>query len=149
MSRKEIERALARRLNPMSRAWQQVADQALARLGVSNSTGWCLVHLDRMGAQARQSELAREIGVTEPSLVRTLHQIEAAGMVERRPDPDDRRANHLFLTDRGRELAGRIEEELVALRHELLAAVSSADIEATLRLCDALTRTIAERRQQQ
>ncbi|WCT73003.1 MarR family transcriptional regulator [Sphingomonas naphthae] len=146
MTRADLERTLARRLNPVSRAWQQVADLALARLGVSHSTGWCLVHLDRMGQGARQSDLAREIGVTEPSLVRTLHQLEATGMVERRTDPEDRRANHLVLTAQGHELAAGIEAAFVALRAELLADVPSTDIEATLRLCDAVTQRIADRR---
>ncbi|MES1972998.1 MAG: MarR family transcriptional regulator [Pseudomonadota bacterium] len=148
MHRAELELALARRLNPVSRAWMQVADQVLARLGVSNSTGWCLVHLDRLGADARQSELARAIGISEPSLVRTLHQLEATGMIARRTDPNDRRANHLLLTEQGRALAAHIEEALMELRRELLVDLPDEDIEATLRLCDALTDRIARRRLQ-
>ncbi|CAN5412849.1 MarR family transcriptional regulator [soil metagenome] len=148
MSRKELERKLATQLSPMSRAWMQLADQVLALLGVSNSTGWCLVWLDRLGDNVRQADLARAIGVREASLVRTLHQLETAGFVQRQTDPEDRRANHLLLTVEGRALSGRIEARLVELRRDILADLSTDDIEATVRVCEALTKSIAERRLQ-
>ncbi len=150
VARTALEYGLATRLSPVSRAWQQLADQVLARLNVSSSTGWCLVYLDRLGeergGEVRQADLARAIGIREASLVRTLHQLESAGLVARQTDPNDRRANHLLLTGTGRTLAGRIETELAGLRHELLAELPSADIEATLRVCETLTRMIGKRR---
>jgi MarR family transcriptional regulator for hemolysin len=146
MDRRTIERGLATRLNPVARAWQQLADQALAQLGVSNSTGWCLVWLQRLGEDVRQADLARAIGITEASLVRIVHQLESSGQLVRRTSPHDRRVNHLLLTEQGAALAGRIEATLVALRHELLDGLSSDDIAATLRVLDRLTVAIAERR---
>jgi MarR family transcriptional regulator for hemolysin len=138
MKRIDLESALASHLPRVSRAWRHLADQALAELGVSISTGWCLVFISRLGDGTRQGDLAREIGVREASLVRTLHQLEAAGLVARQTDPDDRRANHLLLTALGRSTAGKIEARLQSLRNELLADTPSADIEATIRVCDAL-----------
>ncbi len=146
MSRKALERNLATRLNPVSRAWQQLADQALSSLGVSNSTGWCLVWLDRLGEDVRQADLARAIGITEASLVRILHQLEASKLVQRTTNPDDRRANFLLLTQEGQALAARIEARLVDLRGALLADLSSQDIETTLRVLDRLSAAIADRR---
>ena len=146
MDRPDLERALATRLSPVSRAWRQLADETLARLGVSNSTGWCLVYMQRLGADARQADLARAIGIREASLVPTLNRLEASKLVERRPDPRDRRANNLLLTEAGRALALEIEAELTGLRADLLAGLPSGDIEAALRVCDTLDRHISERR---
>ncbi|WP_336971637.1 MarR family winged helix-turn-helix transcriptional regulator [Sphingobium aromaticiconvertens] len=147
MNRKGLERTLATRLNPVSRAWQQLADQALSQLGVSNSTGWCMVWLNRLGEDVRQADLARAIGITEASLVRILHQLEASDLVLRQASPDDRRVNHLLLTSKGQALAGEIEETLVNLREDLLTGLPSQDIAATLRVLDHLAGAMAERRQ--
>lgn len=134
---------LAMRISLVSQAWRQLADQALAKLGLSNSTGWCLVYIARLGDGTRQADLARKIGVREASLVRTLNQLERAGLVTRRTAPNDRRANHLLLTDEGKSMAGQIEARLEALRNELLADTPCSDIAATLRVCNALLERLA------
>ncbi|PZU59529.1 MAG: MarR family transcriptional regulator [Sphingobium sp.] len=148
MSRYQLERMLATRIAPASRAWRQLGDETLAELRVSNSTGWCLVYMDRLGPDVRQIDLARTIGISQPSLVRLLHQLEASGLIERQPDPDDRRTNRVLLTDQGRELAASIEQRLGAMRNDLLHDVSDADIRAALHVCETLSRRIAERRAQ-
>jgi MarR family transcriptional regulator for hemolysin len=143
MDRLEIERLLATRLPPVARAWHRCADQMLAGLGVSNSTGWCLVHLKRLGQDVRQNELARELDVRGASLARTLDQLSAAGLVDRLADPDDGRANNLRLTEKGGRLAIEIENRLIELRAELLSTISSEDLLTTWRVCTALGDAIA------
>lgn len=146
MIRQELERQLALHFPPVSRTWRQLADMVLAELGVSNSTGWCLVFLDRMGANARQADLARLIGISQPSLVRTLDQLEAAGLIERRCDPEDRRSNHVRATEKGRAVRKKIEERLTEERTHLLEGVSDDDIRAALHVLAHLSRSISERR---
>jgi MarR family transcriptional regulator, organic hydroperoxide resistance regulator len=48
--------------------------------------------------------LAERVGIEVPTLVRTLTRMEAAGLVRREADPQDRRRVRVVLTDRGREL---------------------------------------------
>ena len=130
----------------MAGAWQRLADTALATLDISNSQGWALVHLARLGAETRQADLARAIGITEASLVRTLHQLEHAGYVTRRPDRDDRRTNRLVLTEAGTAIAAGIDARLITLRAELLNAIPDADVETTVRVLELVAQRIAERR---
>ena len=144
--RQQIEHALATRMSPIARAWQRLADATLASLGISNSSGWALVHLERLGPETRQRELARAIGVSEASLVRTLHQLERAGLIMRRTDPGDRRTNRLALTEAGAALAARIDARLIALRHDLLDGVAESDIATAVRVLDTVAARIAERR---
>jgi MarR family transcriptional regulator for hemolysin len=142
--RQSSEKALAARLGPDSRSWQQLADSALSSLGVSNSSGWALVHLLRLGNEVRQGDLARVINVTEPSLVRTLHLLEDAGLVERRADDSDRRAKHLRLTDEGVVAAKRIDKRLIELRASLLDGIPTEDVETVVRVLDRIAARIAE-----
>ncbi|WP_084445705.1 MarR family winged helix-turn-helix transcriptional regulator [Sphingomonas sp. TDK1] len=135
-------------MNPASRAWQRLADAELASLDVSSSTGWTLVYLQRLGDGTRQADLARAVGVSEASLVRTLHALEDAGLIQRIADARDRRANHLQLTETGVSLASRIDTRLAALRSKLFEGVSDAALEATLEVLDHLSARLAERRPQ-
>jgi DNA-binding MarR family transcriptional regulator len=52
----------------------------------------------------RPSDLAARMKVTKQALNYLLGDLERLGFLERRPDPDDRRARRIALTDRGREL---------------------------------------------
>ena len=76
--------------------------------------------LDAEGAITQQ-RLGKCTGIDPSSMVSTIDDLEAAGCVERRQHPNDRRAHALHITDegratltRGRELARRAQEDLFA-----------------------------------
>jgi len=146
MNRHDRERQLAQYLVPVSQRWRRLADLALAELRISNSSGWCLIFLARIGPDARQTDLAQVIGISQPSLVRTLNQLQAAGLLARAPNPGDGRSNLLVITPEGRTLVDQIEAKLTSLRHSLLDGISDQDLETTLRVMGHLTNRIAERR---
>ena len=146
MNRHDRERQLAQYLVPVSQRWRRLADLALAELRISNSSGWCLLFLARLGPDARQTALAQVIGISQPSLVRTLNQLQAAGLLARAPNPGDGRSNLLVITPEGRTLVDQIEAKLTSLRHSLLDGISDQDLETTLRVMGHLTDRIAERR---
>lgn len=142
----KLYREVAQALPLVARSWRQLADAALAEFGVSNSMAWCLIYLERLGPAARQTELAQAIGITQPSTVRVLDQLEAAGLVNRLQDPDDKRSNHLSLTEAGRAQFMRIEARLTQLREQLFEGVRVADVETMLQTLDMLAKRIAARR---
>jgi MarR family transcriptional regulator for hemolysin len=90
----------------------------------------------------RQGLLAEDMGIEGPSLVGLLDPLCAAGLVERRPDPQDRRAKTLHLSEAGRELAVVVEQAVDALRARLLQAVDDKDLAAALRVLSAFDRAI-------
>ena len=68
-----------------------------------------------------QGSLCKSVGMDPSSMVATIDELEAKGLVERRPHPTDRRAHALHVTDsgratqaRGRELARRAQDDLLA-----------------------------------
>ena len=62
-----------------------------------------LGHLDREGPMGI-SDLAVAVRVRPQSMAQTVRELDDAGLVARRPDPDDRRRTFITLTDSGREV---------------------------------------------
>ncbi|OWK33261.1 transcriptional regulator SlyA [Sphingomonas dokdonensis] len=133
-------------MSPVTRAWHRLADSVLAEFSISNSSGWCLTHLSRLGPDTRQRELAEAIGITPASLTRTLADLDRRGLVARQADQGDRRANHVRLTDAGVALAQQIEARLTALRAELLEGLPEADIALMVSMLDHIAGRIEQRR---
>lgn len=133
-------------MSPVSRAWHRLADSVLAEFAISNSSGWCLTHLSRLGPDTRQRELADAIGITPASLTRTLADLDRRGLVARQADKGDRRANHVRLTDAGAALAQQIEARLTALRAELLDGLPDKDIALMVSMLDHIAARIEQRR---
>ncbi|WP_454685362.1 MarR family winged helix-turn-helix transcriptional regulator [Ancylobacter moscoviensis] len=122
------------------RQWRRHCERVLAEHEISEARATALLWVGRLGGGVRQVTLAAYVGVQGASIVRVLDELSAIGLIERRDDPDDRRVNGIWLTEAGEKLAERIETALSDLRNSLLADVSDADIEATLRVFAALDR---------
>ncbi len=60
------------------------------------------------GQRLRVNELAREVVLSPTAMSRFVDRAVAAGVVAREPDPDDRRAQQVVLTDEGRDLLRRM-----------------------------------------
>ena len=59
-----------------------------------------------------------------------IDRLEDAGLVERRRDPDDRRAWRIHLTDRARPLIGKLRDIADTVTGEALADLAPADLQA-------------------
>ena len=99
--------------------------ERMETLGLTTRMWGALNVLDAEGA-ITQHALCRGVGMDPSSMVATLDELEAKGMVQRRQHPTDRRAHALHLTAKGRRTlaAGR---ELARLSQEELLAPLSAD----------------------
>jgi len=77
----------------------------LRQMDAAGYHGFSLSHitvtrnLDLAGTRA--TELARRAGITKQSMSELIHQLEASGIVERRPDPADGRAKIVFFSKAG------------------------------------------------
>ena len=81
------------------------------------SWGTNIFHYLREGG-LRLTELAEHTHTTKQALLYTINQLEAAGYVERVPDPTDGRAKIIRLTERGWEVR-RVGDEIIAsIEHE-------------------------------
>src|SRR5215212_10576356 len=73
----------------------------------------------------RPSELAARMRVTKQALNYLLGDLERNGYLERRPDPDDRRARRIAITDRGKELIPVIRDAVSDAEDEWAAALGA------------------------
>ena len=71
-----------------------------------------------------QQELVTALLVTKGNVGALLDRLELMGLVERRPDPGDRRANRLHLTPNGRSLLDRLCGEYHALLRVIMQPLS-------------------------
>ncbi len=114
----------------VSRLWRQRLDERLRPLGLSQAKWAALYRLARLAEAPTQVALASELGVEGPTVARLLAKLEAAGYVERRPSPLDRRLKVVHLTARARAEAARIDRIATDLRGELLAGLDPAALAA-------------------
>lgn len=100
--------------------------------------GWLdmLSALRRVGAPHRLSagELARWTLLSSGGMTKRLDRMEAAGLVRRIPDPDDRRGVLVELTHEGREVIDAAIDAHLALYEELLAPLTAAERERFIEL---------------
>lgn len=116
---------IGRLVSGLTRTWRSILDARLAPLGLSEARWQCLLHLSRADAPLSQVELAERMGISPPTLVKLLDRLEEDDWVKRLPEPGDRRAKRIHLTDRARAMARRIEDEAARLRQELLAGTTA------------------------
>jgi DNA-binding MarR family transcriptional regulator len=72
-----------------------------------------------------QLEVAHHLGVDRTVMTYLLDDLERAGLIERRPDPADRRARRIAATPRGRELLGGLDARLRDAEDQVLAGLGS------------------------
>ncbi len=94
-----------------------------------------LATLDRFGP-ASQAELGRRSGIHVSDMVATINELAERDLVERAPDPSDRRRNIISLTAAGKRQLRRLEKQLADCQDQLLAPLSPEDRQ---RLTDLLT----------
>ncbi|MEU8386296.1 MarR family transcriptional regulator [Streptosporangium sp. NPDC048865] len=73
---------------------------------------------------ASQAALGRRSGIHLSDMVATINELAGRGLVERAPDPADRRRNVISLTPAGGEQLRRLEKRLAECQDELLAPLS-------------------------
>jgi DNA-binding MarR family transcriptional regulator len=83
--------------------------------------GYQVLTAAAQGAVGSQLALAQHLGVDRTVMTYLLDDLEAARLIERRPDPADRRARRIVATKRGSELLGSLNDRLRAAEASLLA----------------------------
>ena len=81
-----------------------------------------------------QQELAARLLVTKGNVTGVVNRMEALGWIERRPDPEDRRANRLYLAEVGKTLFAEVNLKHEAVIYEVMAEFQPDEVQAFLRL---------------
>jgi len=117
-------------LSPLHRASRQISgylESRTSELGVTPSEGHILTYL-RSYAPVTVGDLVRVFGIKQSTLTSMLDRLEQAGLVRRVVNPDDRRSLVLRLSERGNDLARRLNRILEALEAEVRERVGARDV---------------------
>jgi len=124
------------------RRWRVLLDEHLRAIGYTVARMEALLMIAHSPDRSTQIAIAKRIGIEGPTLTRMLDMLAADGLVERVPDPADRRAKRIRLTPRGETAVVEIRGAVEALRRDLLADFAEEDMarvnEITARLIERL-----------
>lgn len=119
-------------------------DNRLAGLDLNLSTASLLSYVADYGP-VTQTRVAEHLGQGRAVTGTHIDKLEARGLVERRPDPDDRRVWLIAITDAGHELCTAVTDVDQVLRGELRTGISRSERQALanvlVRLQDNLNNT--------
>jgi DNA-binding MarR family transcriptional regulator len=117
-----MEHSLGFLISDTARLMRRRFDQRARHLGLTRAQWQVLAHLQR-NEGINQIGLADLLEVEPITLCRTVDRMEEGGWVERRPDPKDRRARLLFLTERARPLISQMRSIAEEIYAEALAGL--------------------------
>jgi MarR family transcriptional regulator, transcriptional regulator for hemolysin len=127
----DLKRQLVAQLVESSRLLRNYIDQRSKSRG-STRAQWIVLFRLREQEGLSQVDLADVLELQPISLVRLLDRLVEHGLVERRHDPRDRRANRLFLTASGRQLVDDLDSLRDSIATEVLQDVPSESIQTSL-----------------
>ena len=131
-----------------SRLARRAFDERVRADGVTGPQARLLLILDRSPGE-NQGHYADLLDVEPITLCRMVDRLEDAGLVERRPDLNDRRARRLHLTAKSREKLTRLRERLDAMVEEILTGLSVAERDEFARLLTVVRTNLATQREQE
>ena len=120
-------RSLARLANRVSLGFRQAAEGGGARIDVPAAQKAVLVQLEESGT--RITVIAHRLRVSKQAASRLVTELEARGLVERRPDPADGRALLVAFTRRGARLVEQTVDGFEAAERKAAGALGRSAIE--------------------
>ena len=130
---------LARTAKAVSRAF----DDALVAAGGSLPQWLILVEL-KGRAHGNQRNIAEAVGVEGPTLTHHLNRMEAAGLVTRQRDPDNRRAHRVELTPAGDAMFLALRDTVVEFDARLRRDLTERDLAQVYRLLNRLSANVTD-----
>jgi DNA-binding MarR family transcriptional regulator len=116
-------------LSPLHKASRQISvylEAHTRELGVSPMEGHVLTYLGSY-APTPIGELVRVFGIKQSTFTSVLDRLEEAGLLHREINREDRRSFLIHITDKGRELAERLNRHLETLEDEIRKRISPRD----------------------
>ena len=140
----DLERSFGFLVNDVARLFGRRFDHNGRRLGLTRAQCRTLGYLAR-NEGINQAGLADLLEIKPMTLVRQIDRMEEQGWIERRPDPGDRRARRLVLTDKARPILARILDLSNEVRTEAFAGLSEVEGRRLIDLLGRVHGNLSER----
>lgn len=141
MSRESRNEQLFDEMSAFNRKLRAFFDAAVREEGLTLARARALFALSRRGPLT-QKELAEELEIETPTLVRVLDGMARQDLIVRTEDAKDRRAKRIDMTPAGRLAFERMHVLATDLRGEIATDISEEDIDTALSVVRRLMRNL-------
>jgi DNA-binding MarR family transcriptional regulator len=131
-------------LNDTARLFRRAFNARTRDSGIT-ALQWRLITYLRRHEGIRQGPLAELIEVEPITLSRMIDRLEEAELVERRPDPTDRRAWLLYLTPRTGDLLSAMRADIDAMTAEATEGLSDTERDQLVALVERVRANLSRR----
>jgi MarR family transcriptional regulator for hemolysin len=135
----DLRAALAQGLLLAGRRWRARLNERLRRIGQTDARCAALAEIADSPEGVVQRQLSQRLGVEEPTVVRLVDALEAAGWVERRAHLRDRRAKVVRVTPEAQPVIDEAQGIVADMQQELFADIDPGDLAACLRVLTHLS----------
>src|SRR5262245_7998058 len=127
--------SLGRLLVLTAKAAREVLDARLQAAGASHAA-WLVLHalVQHNAEGSSQRALAEHLCIEGPTMTRHLDRFEAGGLIERRPDPQDRRNTLVYTTPEGKRMLRRLTSIMEKAQEDILAGLTPEEIDTLTQL---------------
>ncbi|MEH2921444.1 transcriptional regulator SlyA [Samsonia erythrinae] len=137
-----MELPLGSDLARLVRVWRALVDHRLKPLELTQ-THWVTLHnIYHLPPGQSQIQLAKAIGIEQPSLVRTLDQLEEKGLITRHVCSHDRRAKRIMLTEAAEPIIQAVNNVISHTRSEVLFGITPEQVDELALLVARLEKNI-------
>ena len=114
-----------------SRLIRKLADRRLGTIGVTRAQWQALANLRRIGPMT-QAALAEMMEVETATIARLIDRLEAAGLIERKAEAQDRRVKLVTMTDKAAALMDEMGVIGQKLRDDMLVDLSPSELQGLI-----------------
>ena len=118
-------------INMVAHSNDNMIRERLDEIGAPKAFGSTLMQINHHEG-AKQSDIAKHMNFSAPTISVTVQKLEECGYIERKPDENDQRQFRLWLTDSGKEMTHKIHETFRLCESRLTKKFSQDEID-TLR----------------
>jgi len=112
-------------LADVSRMMRRAFNKHIENSSLTLAQARALVYVSRHGG-IRQSHLADMLEILPITLTRLIDQLVEEGLVERKPDPNDRRAHKIFITDQAPPILTSIQKAAACIQNDALIGLDES-----------------------
>jgi MarR family transcriptional regulator for hemolysin len=128
-------------VNDVARLLRQNFNRRAQELGLSQAQWRALAYLSRQEG-VNQITLADSLEIQPITLARLIDHLQEAGLVDRRLDPEDRRAFRLYLTEKAQPLIDRMVALAAETREDAMAGLSDKEDRAVIRALQRIKKNL-------
>ncbi len=143
MTKYDFENSVGFIVNNTAKLFQRSLDIELRRNAGVTLSQWRVVGALVLQPGLTQKEIADKMGIEGATLVPVIDKMEKDGLLKRKPDLTDRRANRIYLTSKADSLWASMTECALKIRRSSTKNISDDDIKLTLDTLRKISKNLA------